>query len=42
MAKFLERVEKYGILLGKSEKAYHGVGRFLGLNEIILDLRRVR
>ena len=42
MAKFLERVEKDGILRGKSKKAYLEVERFLRLNKTILDLRKVR
>ena len=42
MAKFLERVERDGILRGKSEKAYLGAGRLLRFNKIILDLRRMR
>jgi len=41
MAKFLERIEKDGILRGKSKKAYLGVGRFLRLNKIILDLKKL-
>ena len=42
MAKFLERVEKDGILRGKSRKAYLEVERFLRLNKTILDLKKVR
>ena len=42
MAKFLERVEKDGILSGKSKKANLEVERFLGLNKTILDLKKVR
>jgi len=42
MAKFLERVEKSGVLHGKSKKAHFEVKRFLRLNNIILDLKKVR
>ena len=42
MTKFLEEVEKSGILCGKSEKAHLEVERFLKLNQIILDLKKVR
>jgi len=42
MAQFLERVEKSGILRGKSEKAYHEVEAFLKLNTVILNLKKVR
>ena len=42
MAKFLERVEKDDVLRGKSKKAHLEVGRFLRLNSVILDLKKVR
>ena len=42
MARFLERVKKSGVLHGKSKKAYFEVERFLKLNGIILDLKKVR
>jgi hypothetical protein len=42
MAKFLERVEKSGILSGKSKEAHLEVETFLKLNNIILDLKKVR
>ena len=42
MAQLLERVEKSGILRGKSKKAHLEVGAFLKLNAIILDLKKVR
>lgn len=42
MARFLERVEKAGILRGKSKKTHLGVERFLRLNKLILDLKKVR
>jgi len=42
MALFLERVEKSGILHGKSKKAHLEVEAFLKLNAIILNLKKVR
>lgn len=42
MAQFMERVEKSGILRGKSKKAHLEVQAFLKLNTIILDLKKVR
>ena len=42
MAKFLERIEKDGILHRKSEKAHLEAGKFLRLNKTILDLKKVR
>ena len=42
MAKFLERVEKSGVLHGKSKKSHFEVKMFLRLNSIILDLKKVR
>jgi hypothetical protein len=42
MAQFLERVEKSGILRGKSKKAYLEVETFFRLNKMILDLKKVR
>ena len=42
MAKFLERVEKDGVLHGKSKKAHLEVEAFFRLNHIILDLKKVR
>jgi hypothetical protein len=42
MAKFLERVEKDGVLHGKSKKAHLDVETFFRLNNIILDLKKVR
>ena len=42
MAKFLERVEKSGVLRGKSKKAHLDVKTFLRLNNTILDLKKVR
>ena len=42
MTRFLERVKKSGVLHGKSNKAYFEVERFLKLNGIILDLKKVR
>lgn len=41
MAKFLERVEKSGVLRGKSKKSHLEVERFLRLNNIILNLKKV-
>jgi hypothetical protein len=41
MAKFLESVEKSGVLQGKSKKAHLEVATFLRLNTIILDLKKV-
>ena len=41
MAQFLERVEKSGVLRGKSKKAHLQVQAFLKLNTIILDLKKV-
>ena len=41
LAKFLESVEKSGLLRGKSKKAHFEVQRFLGLNCIILNLKKV-
>ena len=41
MAKFLERVEKGGVLRGKSKKAHREVEMFFRLNNIILDLKKV-
>ena len=42
MAKFLERVEKSGVLCGKSKKAHLDVKTFLRLNSMILGLKKVR
>ena len=42
MARFLERVEKSGILHGKSKKAHLEVEAFLKLNTVILNLKKVR
>lgn len=42
MAQFLERVEKSGILHGKSKKAHLEVEAFLELNTLILNLKKVR
>jgi len=42
MTKFLEGIERSGVLRGKSEKAHLEVERFLRLNHIILDLKKVR
>lgn len=42
MAQFLERVEKSGVLHGKSKKAHLEVKAFLKLNAMILDLKKVR
>ena len=42
MARFLERVEKDDILRGKSKKAHLEVEAFFRLNNIILDLKKVR
>jgi len=42
MTKFLEGVERSGILRGKSKKAHLEVERFLRLNHIILDVKKVR
>lgn len=42
MAQFLERVEKSGILRGKSQRAHLEVEAFLKLNTSILDLKKVR
>ena len=42
MARFLERVEKGDVLRGKSKKARFEVEAFLKLNNIILDLKKVR
>lgn len=42
MAKFLERIEKCGVLRGKSKKAHLEVQKFLRLNDIILHLKKVR
>ena len=41
MAKFSERIEKSGILQGKSRKAHLEVSAFLRLNNVILDLKKV-
>jgi len=41
MAKFLERVEKDGVLGGKSKKAHLEVETFFRLNNIILDLKKL-
>ena len=41
MAQFLERVEKSGILDGKSKKAHLEVEAFLKLNTVILNLKKV-
>jgi len=42
MGKFLERVEESGVLCGRSKKAHLEVERFFRLNNIILDLKKVR
>lgn len=42
MAKFLERIEKSGVLRGKSKRAHLEVETFLRLNNAILDLKKVR
>ena len=42
MAKFMEMVEKNGVLRGRSKKAHFEVEMFLRLNGIILDLKKVR
>ena len=42
MTKFLEGVERSGVLHGKSKKAHLEVERFLRLNHIILNLKKVR
>ena len=42
MAKFLERVEKDGVLHGRSKKAHLEVETFFRLNNTILDLKKVR
>ena len=41
MGKFLERVEKSGVLQGKSKKANLEVQNFLRLNVVILNLKKV-
>ena len=42
MTRFLERIEKGGVLRGKSKKARFEVEAFLKLNSMILDLKKVR
>ena len=42
MAKLLERVEKDEVLRGKSKKAHLEVEAFFRLNNVILDLKKVR
>ena len=42
MVQFLERVEKSGILRGKSKKTHLEVETFFKLNTIILNLKKVR
>lgn len=38
---FLDKVEKNGILKGKSERAHLGVKHFIRLNNMVLDLKRL-
>ena len=42
LTKFMERIEKDGVLRGKSKKAHLEVDTFLRLNNIILALKKVR